>query len=302
MLEEHLVNEPDPRPDQPDQVVASGSRRHVALCSLILSSVGIRHRLNWQRTRLTVPRELADTASQHLERYFAENRGWPPPPPAPTFFYGGNPPTLLLMGSLAIFFLVTGPWQDDVSWFVRGAIDSRAVLNQGEWWRLITALTLHADLMHLFGNCIIGGLIVHLLSRTVGYGLALLLLLTCGGLGNFLNIALRDALHLSVGFSTAVFAGIGLLSGLQVFAGSRSLLRNLLIPLGAGVGLLAMLGTEGERTDLGAHLFGFLCGLVFGVLAQHLDLGRLTSRAGLQEKLFLLALLITLGAWMAALR
>lgn len=300
MLEEPLDNDSDPMQDQADPVLASGSRRHVATCSLVLSAVGIRHRLNWQRTRLTVAPELADAARQHLDRYFAENRNWPEPaPPAPPFFYSGNPPTLLLMGGLALFFLVTGPWQDS-AWFIRGAIDSRAVFEQGEWWRLVTALTLHADQVHLLGNCIIGGFIVHLLSRTIGYGLALLLLVACGALGNFLNIAVRDALHLSVGFSTAVFAGIGLLSGLQVITGPRSLLRNLIIPLGAGAGLLAMLGTEGERTDLGAHLFGFLSGLLLGILARRIDLARLTSRAGLQEKLFLLALVVILASWSAA--
>jgi rhomboid protease GluP len=302
MPEEALHNKPDATGDPGDPVVASGPPEHLALCSLVLSAVGIKHALNPQHSRLTVPAEFADAARHHLDSYFEENRGWPEqPPPPPTAGYTGNPPTLLMIGSLAVFYLVTGPWQDDVPWFTRGAIDSKMVLEQGQWWRLITALTLHADQVHLLGNCIIGGFIVHLLSRTVGYGLAALLLILCGALGNFFNIAIREATHLSVGFSTAIFAGIGLLSGLQVLAGPMTRLRNLLIPIGAGAGLLAMLGTEGERTDLGAHLFGFLCGLGVGILARRLNLGRVINRSGLQEKLFVLTLLVILVSWSMAL-
>ena len=302
MHEETLHNEPGPTDGHGDPVVASGSPEHLELCALVLSAVGIRHALNPRHSELKVPAELAETARHHLDSYFEENRGWPErPPPPQALAYTGNPPTLLMIGSLAVFYLVTGPWQDDVSWFARGAIDSKMILEHNQWWRLITALTLHADQVHLLGNCLIGGFIVHLLSRTVGYGMAALLLIFCGALGNFLNIAIRETAHLSVGFSTAIFAGIGLLSGLQVLAGPLTRLRNLLIPIGAGVGLLAMLGTEGERTDLGAHLFGFLCGLVFGALARRLNLVRVVNNAGLQEKLFVLTLAVILVSWSIAL-
>lgn len=301
MHEETLYNESGATDGQDALVVASGPPEHLELCSLILSAVGIRHALNQKHSELTVPAELAETARHQLDRYFEENRGWPePPPPPPPVAHTGNPPTLLTIGSLAVFYLVTGPWQDN-TWFAHGAVDSTMILEHGQWWRLITALTLHADQVHLLGNCLIGGFIVHLLSRTLGYGLAALLLIFCGALGNFFNIVIREEAHLSVGFSTAIFAGIGLLSGLQVLAGPLTRLRNLLIPIGAGIGLLAMLGTEGERTDLGAHLFGFLCGLVFGALARRLNLERVINSAGLQEKLFALTLVVILVSWSMAL-
>lgn len=300
--EETLHNGPDPPEDLGDPVVASGSPGYLALCSLVLSAVGIRHALNPLHSKLTVPPELADAARHHLDSYFEENRGWPERPPPPhTAGYTGNPPTVLMIGSLAVFYLVTGPWEDN-NWFTRGAIDSKMILEQGEWWRLVTALTLHADQVHLLGNCIIGGFIVHLLSRTIGYGLAAFLLIFCGALGNFFNIAIREAAHLSVGFSTAVFAGIGLLSGLQVFTGPLTRLRNLLVPIGAGAGLLAMLGTEGERTDLGAHFFGFVCGLGLGILARRFNIEKVINRSGLQEKVFILTMAVILVSWSLALK
>ena len=43
--------------------------------------------------------------------------------------------------------------------------------------------------------------------------------------------------------------------------------RQAWVPLAAGVALLVMLGTAGERVDLLAHLFGFLVGGVLGIIA-----------------------------------
>ena len=38
-------------------------------------------------------------------------------------------------------------------WIKAGSAASAAILH-GEWWRTITAMTLHADLLHLFGNAV----------------------------------------------------------------------------------------------------------------------------------------------------
>jgi hypothetical protein len=45
------------------------------------------------------------------------------------------------------------------------------------------------------------------------------------------------------------------------------------LPLVAGVALLADLGTGGERTDLGAHAFGFIVGVAFGAALLFADGG-----------------------------
>jgi len=289
---------PDMAENDTHPLIATGSPEYLALCSLVLSAVGINHAYSPRLDGLTVSAEFAAAARHHLERYFEENRGWPerPAPQQPVHFTS-NPPTLLIIGSLALFFWVTGPWQDDIAWFARGAIDSSAILRAGEWWRLVTALTLHADPVHLLGNCIIGGFIVHLLGKTTGYGLSLLLLIACGALGNLLNIVARDQVHQSVGFSTSIFAAIGLLTGMQILIGPLTGFKKLLVPLGAGAALLAMLGVGGERTDLGAHFFGFLCGLGTGMIARHIDLVRRANRAGRQLTLFTLTLIIIVASW-----
>jgi membrane associated rhomboid family serine protease len=289
--------------DEDAPFIFTGSTEYLETCSLVLNAVGIHHSINLTQSTLTVPAPYSDAAQYQIGLYFHENTGWPEKP-APTKypFHGENPPTLLMIGGLIIFFLVTGPWQEHVFWFSSGAIDSQAILEQGEWWRLVTALTLHADQVHLIGNCVIGGFLVHMLSKTIGSGLGWFSLIFCGALGNLLNIMLRDQVHHSVGFSTSIFGAIGLFSGLQILMGNRTRLRQFLIPLGAGVGLLAMLGTEGERTDLGAHFFGFASGLVFGFLLNLFAIHKRAANIKLQQKLFMLTLLVILISWIIALQ
>jgi membrane associated rhomboid family serine protease len=160
-------------------------------------------------------------------------------------------------------------------------------------------LSLHADGVHLLGNCLIGGFMAHLLCKTIGYGLGWLLLLLTGALGNLINITIRSTTHHSVGFSTAVFAAIGMFSGLQLKGGKSSPLQ-IIIPLGAGAGLLAFLGTEGRQTDLGAHLFGFCCGIAAGLLTRLSGLIKAADNNAMQRIFFVVALaLISLCWWLA---
>lgn len=287
--------------DQDAPLVFTGSTESLETCSLVFNAVGIPHSLNLNQSTLSVPAPYSGAAQYQLEEYFHENSGWPEKPaPMKISLPNENPPTLLMIGGLAIFFLVTGPWQNDVFWFRVGAIDSQAMFARGEWWRLVTALTLHADQLHLVGNCVIGGFLVHMLCRSIGSGLSWFALIICGALGNYLNILLRDQVHHSVGFSTSIFAAIGVFSGLQILIGNRTRLKKLFVPLGAGAALLAMLGTEGERTDLGAHFFGFASGLAFGFILNHFDMHKLVANSKLQQKLFMLTLCIILISWIAA--
>ncbi|WP_306548186.1 rhomboid family intramembrane serine protease [Desulfobulbus sp.] len=291
---------------EPLTQVASGELDRLESLSLVLSAVGVAHWLDEQNGELLVAEHDAATAAFHLRQYSLENADWPPAPPPPRPIHPQTPPTIVLMALLALFFVHTGPWSTGNNWFAQGAVDGPAILQQGEWWRLATALTLHADLVHLAGNGLIGGLMIHLLGKTVGYGLAWLLLIVSGMAGNLLNVVVRHQPHLSVGLSTAVFAAIGLLVGLQLgHSRTRSQtrsLRELLLPLGAGAGLLAALGSEGVRTDLGAHFFGGIVGLCCGVLLEMTGAVARCRRPFIQALLFSLAVTILMWCWRLALR
>lgn len=300
---------PPESPLLPDlAVVASGDEETLDSLSLVLSAMGIDHYIDEEEGRLLTKQKNYATALAHIQRYQGENQNWPPPPPQHPPFYNQHQPSLALMLLLLFFFFHTGPWSADNQWFSLAANDSKAILQGHQWWRLVTSLTLHADLVHVVSNCLIGGIIVHLLGQMTGYGLAWLLLVTNGAAGNLLNILIRNKTHLSVGFSTAIFAAIGIFTGLQILRGKVFSAKKLLLPLGAGLALLAFLGSGGERTDLGAHFFGLLvgigCGLLLGAsgLMTRLLQSRPQTQITIQTIFFSLAAAMVALAWFFALR
>src|SRR5207237_567665 len=62
---------------------------------------------------------------------------------------------------LCAFYYVTGPRAPAAAgidpWFERGSAVAARILG-GEWWRAVTALTLHANLAHLLANAVACGL------------------------------------------------------------------------------------------------------------------------------------------------
>lgn len=256
--------------------------------------------------RLLVPPEHFVAALHELRRFEAENRAWPPvqPPAAPAV--DNLLVTLSVLGLLAIFHnlavlrieLFGFPAGD---WVERGCAAAGAI-RDGAWWRAVTALTLHADGLHLLGNLLIGGTFIVLLGRALGSGLAWSLLLASGTLGNLLNAWLQVPEHRSVGASTAVFGAVGLLAAINLLNDRGALRRRWYLSLAAALALLALLGSEGEHTDLGAHLFGCAVGLALGLPAGYL-LGRYGYPGPrLNAVLALASLVLVGGAWWAALQ
>lgn len=158
-----------------------------------------------------------------------------------------------------------------------------------EFWRAVTALTLHADDSHLFNNLIFGFLFLAPLCRRAGLGLGLALTVLAGISGNACNTFVKDANVISIGFSTALFGAVGALCGLtaaDIFRhtrrfshmaapGGNPLLifaRRMFLPLAAGMALLGILGGGGEaKTDYSAHILGFCCGFLITLAALPLE-------------------------------
>ena len=140
---------------------------------------------------------------------------------------------------------------------------------------------------------------MHLLCRELGGGVGWLLTLGAAGLANAINVLIQGPGHLAIGASTAVFAALGLLSGLGSAREKRW--PAVLAPLGAGLALLAWLGSGGERTDVGAHLFGFAVGLALSLgLRKAGSVNKQTMRQMPQGLCGLAALGLMGAAWILA--
>ncbi len=175
-----------------------------------------------------------------------------------------------LVAMIMVGFAVAQAERGD-SWREAGVASSELVVGRGEWWRTVTALTLHGDVPHVLANLSSGLVFGALLFAAFGQGLAWLLILICGALGNALNMwVCFPQPYRSLGASTAVFGALGLLVGDAL----GRLLRHRegrswwvwVLPLGAGVALLAFLGAgEGKaNVDVLGHLWGFAVGLPAG--------------------------------------
>jgi membrane associated rhomboid family serine protease len=153
------------------------------------------------------------------------------------------------------------------NWFRAGRVDG-VLVRAGELWRTITALTLHSGLGHLAGNVVFGALFGLFAGRILGSGVAWFAIVTTGALGNLLNTLVLAPDHRSIGASTAVFAALGIVAGYvwraKLMSQERWVYRN--GPIVGALALLMYTGTGDENTDIGAHLFGFLCGFGGGIL------------------------------------
>jgi rhomboid protease GluP len=295
-----------------DRIDATGaqvlSERRARLWALVLEARYLESRVEpgekgWQ---LFVPAENMEASSRELRLFVEENRNWPPFLPQARPMIENTLPTLSMLILLATFYNLTGLdltilGRHPIDWVEIGNAHSSQILN-GQWWRLATALTLHADWLHLFSNLAIGGVFVVYLCRDLGSGLAWSLLLASGMLGNLANAYVQLPSHSSVGSSTAVFGAVGILGAISMMRYRHHLRRRWPIPVASALSLLALLGTEGKQTDLGAHLFGFLFGFVLGMAAELLVgyFGR--PRRLVNALLALLSSSVMLAAWWSALK
>lgn len=270
--------------------------------ALVLSAMGMRSTIAFDGARfvLSVGYRDAARASYELAAYDRENHEAVPrrDKPQPT------PPrlevALLYWAVLLFFFAAARHAAFSVDWLGKGAAQSGLML-AGEWWRAVTALCLHASSIHLLGNLAFGTVFFLLLAQLTGAGVAALSMVVAGTVGNVLSALVQTPQHTSIGASTAIFAGLGIIVALRQSMSKGqafSRLRNW-TPVGGGLALLAFLGFSGENTDIVAHVMGFGSGLVAGLVLSRRD-GDWPSDRRVQWICAGTAALLVVAAWVAA--
>jgi rhomboid protease GluP len=234
--------------------------------------------------------------------YRSRNRFWPPLSPELLEKKISPLPTWAFLIMLAAVFYLQGsfPKLDEL-----GMVNSQDIRETGAWWRIITAVTLHADLGHLAGNLFGAGLFGYFAARYLGNGLAWTGIIICAALANATNVLLHwDNAYYSLGASTAVFGALGLVTGFPIGSflksGQKINRRQWIIPLAGGLMLLAWLGSGNFPTDVAGHLWSFFYGLIFvaalAKLGLHARVGPTAQRMWLALSWVLLA-----NCWLLAL-
>lgn len=287
-------------PDDWVCILSARDRKAVAEASLVLTSVAVDNFVDREEQHwcLYVREDKAAFADDQLETYRIENLPTTAVPPRILIFDSGWAGVLGYL--LIIWLLPTMEAGNSSHWRDAGAMEAGRLLG-GEWWRAITALTLHGDLGHIVANSAFGALFGLFAGRYLGSGFAWLLIVGSAALGNVLNASLQAEDFRSIGASTATFAALGLVAAFVwrrgYFSATRS--RRRFAPVFAAVALLTYTGIGDENTDVLAHFCGFAMGASAGLAAASFDIRRL-GRSG-QYIAGVLTLLIVYLAWAAAL-
>ncbi|QDT11527.1 rhomboid family intramembrane serine protease [Planctomycetes bacterium K23_9] len=270
---------------------------------LVLESAEITNQVSHQAGEwfLIVAESDATAAFAELAAYRKDNPLKQPIRTERVRVYGGAIAGAFIYAALLIAFgRVTLPESSQETWNAIGRMNSGQVMD-GQVWRIVTALTLHADAEHLMSNVAFGSVFGLMAGRILGGGVGWLTILLAGAIGNGLNALMREPDHSSIGASTAVFAAIGVMVAHALhprFATADRLLKRW-SPLIGGVLLLAMIGVGGERTDVGAHVTGFVGGVMLGWLAARLPHHWLTNNR-VQVLAGVAAIAIVAVAWAIA--
>ncbi len=149
-------------------------------------------------------------------------------------------------------------------WVNIGGNDAYLLIN-GEFWRSITALTLHNGIIHIFSNLLFFSLLLKPLIHFLNEGKAWFFVFLSGAAGNILSDYIYQIDHVSIGFSTAVFGAVGILSVLNFYNKEETSFIRQFLPFGAGLGLFAFTGISKE-VDVAAHFTGLLSGIIITLI------------------------------------
>ena len=285
-------------------IFESQNRQTCSDRALVLTSLNIPHKILSDNLRymLTVPANFFEKARYEIWQYEKENQQARPQRPRRVLDFQNAVPGIVsyvLVVCLIVWLASESAFNRD--WLSAGRIDGD-LIRQGEWWRTLTALTLHSGFRHLAANIGFGTLFGIFAGRLFGSGLTWLCVVIASGLANTLNTLLLASSHRSIGASTAVFATLGLVAGFvwraKLMVQDRWSYR--LGPIVGGIALLAYTGTGNTNTDIGAHLAGFVCGFGFGMLLTLLS--KIPTTRQFQLMCGTTALAILAAAWIIALR
>ena len=154
--------------------------------------------------------------------------------------------------------------------YEKGAMVTEIVLRDGQYYRLFTAMFLHADTQHLINNMLMLALAGAIVEHYTGHAFYFFLYMLSGLFGNMISMAyeIQNRLNwFSVGASGAIMGLVGfvvvwILVNRKSFVRSRSLILRLTL-----LGLFVIEACFFQKgANIAAHTGGFLTGAVLGVI------------------------------------
>lgn len=149
-----------------------------------------------------------------------------------------------------------------------GVMRPKDIVENGQWYRMITSIFLHADMDHIMGNMLILFCLGNIVERSLGHMKYFILYMAAGLAGNVLSLAYSywqmDFVG-SLGASGAVYGMIGAL--LWILMCNRGHVEDVTLPRVVFlVSYSLYFGFTSTNVDNSAHIGGLIAGFILGVL------------------------------------
>lgn len=180
--------------------------------------------------------------------------------------------TYILLALIGAFYLAQlqtgGP--DTVDSLVQMGANSRILIGEGEYWRLITSIFLHGGTLHVLANSYVLFALGTFFNKLIGNARFITLFLVSGIAGSVASVVIGGSM-LSVGASGGLWGLFGLSGALILRPSSflpdsirKSMRRVTVINLVLNLGISFL-----PMVDIYAHLGGGLAGLLLGLFYIH---------------------------------
>ena len=169
--------------------------------------------------------------------------------------------TLLAINLIVYLITLIPGLGDEVFW--RG-IHINGLIDQGEWWRLVTSMFLHGGFTHVLFNMFSLFIFGPELEHFTGKVRFLTIYFLSGIIGNLATFMIEDSTYASVGASGAIFGMIGAFGALVYY--TRHLfpqLKQVILPI---IVISVIMTFLSPNINISAHLGGLVAGFLIGMV------------------------------------
>lgn len=179
---------------------------------------------------------------------------------------------ILILLNIAVFLIqLTRPnWQAPLTLHRLGALEPFAVIYQHQYWRVLTALFLHFDILHITFNLFALYVLGPALERAVG-SLRFFLCYFFAGIGSSLGVVSLSMHHIAradqlVGASGCIMGIVGAWAAYLLRHRHMPLAKQRLLNVGMIIAIQTAFDISTPQISMAAHLCGLAAGFIVGLL------------------------------------
>ncbi|AVK99780.1 rhomboid family intramembrane serine protease [Pediococcus inopinatus] len=156
-----------------------------------------------------------------------------------------------------------------------GAIFKPFILQNGEWWRLVSGMFIHIGITHIVLNMVTLYFVGVQIENLFGHFKFLIIYFLAGIFGNLVSLVFGNPLALSAGASGAIFGLFGVWLMLGESFHQNPYIHAMARQLGLFVVLALVSSLMESGIDVYAHIGGMLGGFLIGYLVGVPRLGKI---------------------------